>query len=220
MAKFNRSDNFNRHWILDAVLGSIGIGIFAFAVKTISLPNGLASGGFTNFGLIAHHLFGFDTGLVFWFLSTPLLLIAWKKLGRREAIMTLIVMNALTLWLMLFGNFAMPQFIFSNLIVSGLIAGLLQGIGGGIVLLSVTTSGGGLLTGRLGEAWFKLPVDYGVLAVDIVGMGIAILTFLNIGTAFATLISLFIFAKIARLIARPDYRRKIFQFIRPIKTRL
>lgn len=218
MNHLNRSDKFNWHWLLDALLGSLGIGIFAFAVKTIAIPNGLASGGFTNFGIIANRLFGLDTGLVFWALSTPLLILAWKKLGRREAIMTLIVMNALTFWLTFFGNFAMPEIILPNLLLAGIVTGFIQGIGGGIVLISVTTSGGGLLTGRLGEAWFKLPVDYGVLAVDVIGMGIAILTFLNLGAALVTLLSMFIFAKTARLIARPAYRRKFLRFI-PIKIK-
>lgn len=214
MRKLNRTDTFSWHWLVDAGLGTVGIGIFAFSVMTIAVPNGLASGGFTNFGIIANHVFGIDTGLVFWLLSAPLLLLAWRLLGHREAIMTLVVMNALTFWLSLFGNLNLPVFTMPNLVVTGIVAGILQGTGAGIVLISVTTSGGSLLTGRLAEHWFNIPVDMGILAIDVVGMSLAVMTFLNPSTAAATFLSLFIFAKVTRLVGRKDYRRKVFCMMR------
>lgn len=133
--------------LLKAILGTF---IFAAGVNLFIVPAGLYSGGFLGIGQIIRTLLsrflGLDfgnidiAGIILYVINIPLMVLAYKKMGKAFFIKTIICVTTQTLFLTIIPvNLVLIK---GELLTSTIVGGALSGYGGGL-MLSAGASGGG-----------------------------------------------------------------------------
>jgi len=121
------------------VLLSIGSVLCAFAVKGILVPKQFLAGGVTGLALLAHYVLpSLPIGLIYFLLNIPLFVVGWLFVGRRffwYSLGGMLIFSAV-----IFGPF--PALPIEDMILSALAAGIISGVGSGIILKSLGSAGG------------------------------------------------------------------------------
>jgi uncharacterized membrane-anchored protein YitT (DUF2179 family) len=111
----------------------------AIAVKGILVPKQFLAGGVTGLAILVHYVFAFlPIGLIYFLLNIPLFVIGWMFVGRRffwYSLAGMIIFSAVIFW-------PYPVFPVEDMILNALTAGIISGIGSGIILKSLGSAGG------------------------------------------------------------------------------
>jgi len=111
----------------------------AVAVKGILVPKQFLAGGVTGLAILVHYIFVFlPIGLIYFLLNIPLFVIGWMFVGRRffwYSLAGMIIFSAVIFW-------PYPVFPVEDMILNALTAGIISGIGSGIILRSLGSAGG------------------------------------------------------------------------------
>lgn len=133
--------------VVVAIIGSV---LYAIGINLFITPIGLYTGGL--FGLcqlirtflvnvLNINLGNFDlAGLLYLILNIPILILAFKSIGKKFLIKTIITVITMTVAL---SFITINKPIFDDMLTSCLIGSIIAGVGTGLILLS-TSSGGGL----------------------------------------------------------------------------
>lgn len=125
--------------LLNLLLITGGGLLLATGIKSIAIPHGFITGGFSGLSLLIYYIFGGLTpGLWYLVLNIPLFLIGWFWLSRRFVFYSLFGMLVVTVaidWI----SFQIP---IQDPLLSALAAGALIGAGAGIYLHSLGSAGG------------------------------------------------------------------------------
>lgn len=123
--------------------------LFGISVNVFTAPNHIAPGGVTGFSTLMNYIFGFPIGGVAVCINVPLLLIAYRFLGKGFVLRTLktvVIMN----FFVDIGVPSITQYIYTGeKMVAGLMGGVLMGASIGLVLSRGSTTGGLDVVGRL-----------------------------------------------------------------------
>ena len=122
---------------------SIAIGVMAF-----SAPNQIAPGGANGVATLINYLFGLPIGTVSFFINLPLLIMAYKALGRRFTLRTLRAVAISTIMMDLVWRYLIPPYQGDQLLAA-LFAGAFSGIGSGLVFMRGSTTGGSDIVTKL-----------------------------------------------------------------------
>ena len=123
----------------NVALLSIGSILCALAVKGILVPKQFLAGGVTGLALLAHYVLpALPIGFIYFILNIPLFVIGWLFVGRRFFWYSLVGM--LIFSAVIFGPF--PVLPIDDMILSALTAGMISGVGSGIILKSLGSAGG------------------------------------------------------------------------------
>ncbi len=121
------------------LLISVGSVLCAVAVNGILVPLHFLSGGFTGVALIVHYLVPFlPLGTLYFLLNVPLFLLGWKFVGPRFFFYSIAGMVIYSVAVQ-FIHVSLP--VHDNLL-SALLAGIISGVGSGIILRSRGSAGG------------------------------------------------------------------------------
>lgn len=113
--------------------------ICAGAVKGILVPKQFLAGGVTGLALLGHYVFpSLPIGIIYFLLNIPLFVFGWLFVGRRFFWYSLVGMTIFSL--VIFAPF--PVFPVEDMILNALAAGIITGIGSGIILRSLGSAGG------------------------------------------------------------------------------
>lgn len=111
----------------------------AVAVKGIIVPKQFLAGGVTGLSLLIHYVLpGLPLGLIYFILNIPLFGIGWLFVGRRFFIYSLagvFIFSAVIFW-------PYPVISIEDMILSALAAGIIAGVGSGLILKSLGSAGG------------------------------------------------------------------------------
>lgn len=111
----------------------------AAAVKGILIPKQFLAGGVTGLALLVHYLLPkLPVGMIYFLLNIPLFAIGWMFVGRRFFLYSMA--GTVIFSLVMFGPF--PVFPIQDMILNALTAGIVTGIGAGIILRSLGSAGG------------------------------------------------------------------------------
>jgi uncharacterized membrane-anchored protein YitT (DUF2179 family) len=125
--------------VWNLVLLSAGSVLCAFAVKGILVPKQFLAGGVTGLALLAHYVLPFlPSGLIYFLLNIPLFVVGWLFVGKRffwYSLAGMLIFSAV-----IFSPF--PVLPIDDMILSALTAGIISGVGSGIILRSVGSAGG------------------------------------------------------------------------------
>lgn len=114
--------------------------IFVIGMNSILVPQKLLSGGLIGTALILHYLIpSVDIGMVYFVSNIPLLLLGWFHVSRRFMIYTIFGMAFFSLAANLIQT---PPVSIHDPILAALFAGVICGIGSGIILRSLGSAGG------------------------------------------------------------------------------
>lgn len=118
---------------------SLGGIIFSFGLKSIVIPGGLITGGFTGVGILLYYYTGFLTpGIWYMVLNIPVFLLGWKFVSRRFFLYSLYGAGILTIIIDLIDY----KIVLSDPMLTVLAGGSVMGAGAGILLRSLGSAGG------------------------------------------------------------------------------
>ena len=111
----------------------------ALAIKGILVPKQFLAGGITGLALLGHYVFAsLPIGFIYFLLNIPLFVVGWMFLGRRffyYSLAGMLIFSAAMFW-------PYPAFPVEDMILNALAAGIITGIGSGIILRSLGSAGG------------------------------------------------------------------------------
>lgn len=135
----------------EMALALIGTTMFALGVNVIITPLGLYNGGFMGMsqlirtglvqGLGLDFLGQFDiAGIIYYIINIPIFIWAWKEMGKRFLVSSLITVTVQTLWMTFVPIPKEP--IISDYLTACIVGGLVVGSGVGIILRGRSSGGG------------------------------------------------------------------------------
>lgn len=195
-------------FLIDIICDFIGSFIYAAGINIFTRPNGIAPGGVTGISIILNYLFSVPVGVTTFAINIPLLIISYKKLGKKMTIKTLKSIAILSIMIDLF---ALTGYSYTdNPIISALFGGLMMGSGLAIVYLRGSTTGGLDIVVRVIQQHFKhFPIGKIMMCVDFMVLLSAALTFKNIDSFMFGLITIFTSSKTIDTIIYGMYRGKV-----------
>lgn len=137
--------DWEQNKIRNAVALAVGVFLIAMSVNWVYDPAGMVTGGVTGIGISLKYLAGryLNLEIPLWLTNAafniPLLLAAWKRMGTRFVVRTLIATGMLSLFL-----FVIPSvpFFADDLLLAAVFGGAIGGAGMGLVLATMSTTGG------------------------------------------------------------------------------
>jgi len=194
-------------------LGLIATGsiICAVAVNGVLIPMGFVSGGLTGLALILHYLFpALSVGTLYFLLNIPLYLIGWKQVGPRflyYSIAGTFIFSAALEWI----NYPIP---IQEKLLGALFAGILTGIGSGVILRSAGSAGGTDILSVILLKRFSIRLGSTILAFNGAVLTMAALLF-SLESALYTLIFIYVTAHFMDLVVTGLSQRKAVLIISP-----
>ena len=194
-------------WTL--ILLTAGSIFCAVAVNGILVPQHFLSSGFTGVALLIHYFF--PTVSVAWaylLLNIPIFIVGWSIVGRRFFIYSVIGMAIFSLALFTV-NITVPL---HDKILSALLAGIVNGVGSGIVLRSLGSAGGTDILSVILQKLFSIKLGTTVLFFNGIMLGIAATTF-SLEGALYTLVYLYVNTQVLNLVVMGLSKRKVIFII-------
>ncbi len=155
----------------------IGNALFAFAVATFVIPNGILMGGITGVGIVINKLFGFDTALFVLIVNAVLMIIGLFILGKKFFFSTVASSIIYPLFLKLFQSVpALSDKLTDDNLLAAVFAGALLGAAIGLLMRQGSSSGGTDIIGLIVNKYTHISVAVIVWAADITVIGFQALT--------------------------------------------
>jgi len=193
--------------LLVSVIGSalVGIGLSVFTV-----PNDIAPGGVS--GLATALAFVSPIRVSIWtvMLNVPLLLGAWRMLGRRSLVYTLLCTGLLSLFIELSDTLLPPYT--NNALLAAIYGGGIMGLGVGILFLrNISTGGTDLLALMLKKVFPNVNNGTLLLGVDTAVVLLAVVIFRDIDVALYSIVAIMASSRVIDLLAEGvDYAKVIY----------
>lgn len=178
--------------ILIILLGSV---IFALGINYFAIPNQLAEGGFTGIALILNYLYGWSPGLIIFILNIPLLFIGYKIFGKQTLIYTIVGISGVSIMLELSKGLIEKAKPLDDLLLVALYAGVLIGVGLGMIFRVGGTTGGVDIIARLVNKYFGWSIGRTMFLFDLAVISSTIFLF-NLQMAMYTLVAVFVGARV------------------------
>jgi len=149
----------------------IGTVIEAFAFSVFQAPYNLAAGGVSGIGIIVNHFTGFSVSAFYFIVNIPLLVVGFFYLGRwrfliNTILSVLIFSVAIEIFQLYLPHYLAHYPLTDNILLSAIYAGLVSGIGGGLVYAAGATMGGTAIIGRVIQLRTGIPLSQIYLFVD------------------------------------------------------
>ena len=194
-------------------LGLIAVGsaLCAVALNGILIPRGFLSGGFTGLALIIHFLFpAAPLGAVYFLLNLPNFAVGWKYVGRRFFLYSIAGMFIFSAAIETV-RVSLPVY---DYLLSALLAGIIVGIGSGLILKSLGSAGGTDILSVILLKLFSVRLGTTILAFNgIILVAAAVLFTLEM--ALYTMIYLYISSYMVNLVVTGFNQRKAVYIISP-----
>jgi len=121
------------------LLITVGCIMCAAAIKGILIPKQFLAGGVTGLSLLLHYVLpSLPVGVIYFILNIPLFIIGWMFVGRRfffYSVAGVIIFSAVMF-------LPYPFLPVNDMILAALTAGIVTGVGSGIILRSLGSAGG------------------------------------------------------------------------------
>ena len=185
---------------------ALGCAIYGISLDMISVPNKLADGGISGISLILRHFWGINMGLSTLMLNIPLILIGYRFMGKRALAYTIWGTLCLSFFLWFWRSVPIIKQLDleHDLFLSAISAGLLSGLGLGLVFRYNGTSGGTDIIARVCQ--IKLGISSGkvLLFCDAVVL-FASLSYLDIKHMLYTLLASFVLSRVMDTVQQGAY---------------
>ena len=196
--------------LIDVVFAIIGSALVGAALSIFVAPNDIAPGGVSGLAIALAYITPIRVSIWTLALNIPLLLCAWRILGRRALIFTLISTVLLSVFIDLSEAF-LPSYT-NNPLLAACCGGVIAGLGIGLLFLrGISTGGTDLLALLLKRVFPNVPSGTLLMVIDATVVAIAVLIFRDIEVALYSAITIFITSKIVDAMAQGvDYAKVIY----------
>lgn len=189
-------------------LGSV---LVAVAINGILIPHQFVSGGFAGVALVIHYLFpSFPLAWLYFVLNVPVFILGWTFVGRRfflYSILGMVIFSAAIACV----SVPLPV---HDKILSALLAGIITGIGAGIILRSWGSSGGTDILSVILLNRFSIRIGTTILTFNAIVLTATSLLF-SLDAALYTLIYIYVSSQIINLVLTGLSQRKAVFIISP-----
>jgi uncharacterized membrane-anchored protein YitT (DUF2179 family) len=177
-------------YILMIFMIILGSAITGIAFNLFIIPNMLLSGGISGIALISKYLFNVNTGLMIFILNVPIFILGYKFVDKDFIFLSLIGMVSFSLWIEAF-SFLREMVLVPDIMLACIYAGVINGIGLGIVLKNGASQGGIDIIAVIFKKYFSMSIGTTSLIINICIVIVA--SFItNLNLAMYTLITMFI----------------------------
>lgn len=183
----------------------LGTAIMSFGLVNFNMQNKLAEGGFTGITLLLYFLFHWDPSYTNLILNIPLFFIGWKLLGRNAFLYTIIGTVGVSIFLWIFQRNSIEMPLQHDLTLAALFAGVLAGIGLGIIFRFGGTTGGVDIIARLVQKYVGWNMGKTMFLFDACVITLSLFTYLNYKQAMYTLVAVFVGARVIDFIQEGAY---------------
>ena len=193
--------------IKEVALIIVGTSIYAFGLVYLNIANHLAEGGVSGITLILRALFGIDPAYSTLLINIPLILLGGKILGKRSFAYTVLGTISLSAFLWIWQRIPLQINLQHDLLIVSLLAGLIAGIGSGLVYRMGGTTGGSDIIARILEKNYGISMGRSLLALDVVVL-LASLSYIDLKRMMYTLIVSYVFSRVIDSILDGGYSAK------------
>jgi len=158
---------------LDLLLISIG-SLWVCSLNIFVLPNNLLSGGITGIAIILNHYLPISIALMIFVLNIPIMILALIELNKHFFFYTIYAITLQTALLELTKN--LPTYT-GDILLACIFAGVISGIGCGIIIRRRGSSGGLDIVGLVIKKKYSYSVGAASLVVNCIIIGISALLF-------------------------------------------
>ena len=195
--------------LYDILVCIIGSALVGTALSVFTIPNEIAPGGISGLSTALAYMLGVRVSVLSLVLNIPIMLAAYRLLGKRSFLYTLLSTALLSGFIEL-ASF-LPVYT-GNILIAAVYGGVLTGIGIGILFLrNITTGGTDLLALMLHKAFPNVPNGTILAVIDGIVVLIAVLVFRKIEVALTSVLTIYFSSKVIDLIAQGvDYAKVIY----------
>ena len=188
----------------------IGSALVGISLSVFTIPNDIAPGGVSGLATALGYICKIRVSLMALLLNIPIILAAWRNLGKRSLSYTVLCIGLLSLFIELSDRFLPPYT--GNLIIAAVYGGVFCGIGTGILFLrGITTGGTDLLALVLRKFFRNIPSGILLMIIDSSVVLIAVLIFRDIEVALTSAITIYVSSKLIDTMAQGvDYAKVIY----------
>ena len=207
MAKWNEKKGIQV--LYDILVCIIGSALVGTALSVFTIPNEIAPGGISGLSTALAYMLGVRVSVLTLVLNIPIMLAAYRLLGKRSFFYTLLSTALLSGFIEL-ASF-LPVYT-GNILIAAVYGGVLSGIGIGILFLrNITTGGTDLIALMLHKAFPNVPNGTILAVIDGIVVLIAVLVFRKIEVALTSVLTIYFSSKVIDLIAQGvDYAKVIY----------
>ena len=150
---------------LDILTIIVGTFITAVALNMLTIPSGLLAGGLTGIAQFINHFYPINVGVFYFILNIPLMFAAFKFLGMKFSIYTIVSITLLSIFL-----YVLPiQHLWTdNILLAGIFGGMLNGFGSSIILRRGGSQGGLDILSRIIAKYSNVSVGKSGLIVNVI----------------------------------------------------
>jgi uncharacterized membrane-anchored protein YitT (DUF2179 family) len=193
------------------LLISAGSALCALAVNGILISNGFFGAGFAGIALLGHYLQpAAPVAAVYALINIPVFALGWKYVGRRFFLYSIagaVIFSAALAWV----NVKLPVY---DQVLSALLAGMLVGLGGGIILRSLGSAGGLDILSVILLKRFSIRLGTTILVFNGAVLLCGALLF-SLEKALYTMIYIYVNAHVVNLVVTGLSQRKAVYIISP-----
>ena len=203
-------NNRKHQTAVDLAASVFGCALIGAALAVFTIPNDIAPGGVSGLATALAHVCKIHVSLMTLVLNIPILLAAWKHLGKRAVFYTLLCVALLSLFIELAQRY-LPTYT-RNIIIAAVYGGVLCGIGTGVLFIrGITTGGTDLLALLLHRVFPNVPNGVLLMLIDSTVVLIAVIVFRDIEVALTSAITIFVSSKLIDTLAQGvDYAKVIY----------
>lgn len=183
---------------------TLGAAIYAFGFVYFYMPNQVAANGLAGLTLVLHALFGVNPTYSGYLINFPLIVLGAYLFGRRSMYYTIQGIASLYAFIWMFQQLPLAIDLHQDYLVVSLFAGIIGGLGGGLVFRYGGTIGGSDIVARVMEDKLGIPLNQALLAIDIVVM-ILSLTYISLPQMMYALIASFMYSQVVHLVEHGGY---------------
>lgn len=149
---------------LDILTILAGTFITSVALNMLTIPSGLLAGGLTGIAQFINHFYPINVGVFYFILNIPLMIAAFKFLGMKFSIYTILSITLVSIFL-----YILPiQHLWTdNILLAGIFGGMLNGVGSAIVLRRGGSQGGLDILSRIIAKYSNVSVGKAGLVVNV-----------------------------------------------------
>ncbi|MCL6453810.1 MAG: YitT family protein [Alicyclobacillus sp.] len=170
----------------------VGALIYALGLNAFLVANHLAEGGFVGISLLLLYKLKWPLGLTFFILNLPLLVPGWKLFGRLFILQTTLGVLAVSVFSSLTARLQVPT---HDPLLAALYAGVVTGLGLGIIFRAGATTGGSDIIARIIHHYFRVSMGRTLFVIDVCVIGL-VLVIIGRETAMYSLVALFVASRV------------------------
>lgn len=199
-----------KHIAYDLICCVIGSALVGMALSVFTVPNNIAPGGVSGLATALAYVTGIHVSVLTLALNIPILLAAWRSMGKRTFFYTLICTGLLSLFIELADRY-LPRYT-GNVLIAAVYGGVICGLGMGLLFLrDITTGGTDLLALLLKKIFPNVPSGAMLMCVDIAVVVIAVAIFRDIEVALTSAITIYVTSKVIDTLAQGvEYAKVIY----------